>query len=237
MREGAVLQFVDWRRATLSWAESESDGGGSSAAADRSYATFSGAALGCVRTSIEQQRRTDVAGFGSSRANARPRVVYVSRNDTAVRRVLQEGVLLRLLREAGERDGWVSEPVLLSRYSIGQTARLLADAAVIVGPHGAGLYNAVLFARAHGCGCGRPAMLVPFRLDRASREREANLHSACARVGLPILQPPGVSAPHKGNYSLNSQEVRAVVSSVRQAVGRTCSCRLGDLGTRPPASK
>lgn len=93
----------------------------------------------------------DPAGAG---AGATPRRIYVSRADSAGRRVVNEDALLAALRPLG------FVPVALAGMTVQAQAALFADAEMIVGPHGAGLTNAVfappgtglleLFPRSYG---------------------------------------------------------------------------------------
>lgn len=65
------------------------------------------------------------------------RRLYISRGDAGGRRVVNESALLRALRPLG------FEAVRLDGMSVQEQAALFAEAAFIVGPHGAGLTNAV----------------------------------------------------------------------------------------------
>ena len=91
------------------------------------------------------------------------------------------------------------------------TRALFAGAAAVVGPHGAGLFNAPLFAPA-------TSPLVAFSLQPSDAEKEDNLRAVCAAVGMRMLGPPGVTAPFGGNYTLSDRMRAAVVASVRQAL-------------------
>ena len=233
---GTTISFVDWRRPeppsrTSLWGVDH-------------VAAMSGAAIALVRRALEISRdeieisRVEVArrravavepsGAASEAAGAESEtesdgatssggdvvVVYVSRNDTHVRRVEAEGALLADLRAsaAGGRSAtWRLEAVEISRVSLAATRSLLGGASVVVGPHGAGLYNAPLFAP-RGC------VLVPFGLDAADASKEDNLRSACDAVGMAVRPPPGVSAAYVANYSLGPGGRASVVSTVADAV-------------------
>ena len=91
---------------------------------------------------------------GNTPARRDGRRVYISRGDGAGRRVVNERALLKALRPLG------FEAVQLAGRSVREQAALFADASLIVGPHGAGLTNAVfappgagmleLFPRSYG---------------------------------------------------------------------------------------
>ncbi len=172
----------------------------------------SGAASGAASETTGAESATESDGATPSGGDVV--VVYVSRNDTHVRRVEAEGALLADLRAsaAGGRSAtWRLEAVEISRVSLAATRALLGGASVVVGPHGAGLYNAPLFAP-RGC------VLVPFGLDAADAPKEDNLRSACDAVGMAMHPPPGVSAAYMGNYSLGPGGRASVVSTVADAV-------------------
>jgi capsular polysaccharide biosynthesis protein len=68
------------------------------------------------------------------------RRLYVSREDTSMRRIVNEAELVKKLLPYG------FEPVVLGRMSFADQVQLFGEAEIIVGPHGAGFTNAV-FAR------------------------------------------------------------------------------------------
>ena len=139
------------------------------------------------------------------------RVVYISRNDSNVRRVLREGKLLAALGSAGKVGGWEVHPVSLSALSFAETRELFTGAAVVVGPHGAGLFNAPLFAPAR-------SSLVAFGLKAEDAAKEDNLRAACEAVGMGMVSPAGATAPYQGDYSFGEKARGAVVAAVREAV-------------------
>ncbi|KAL1515145.1 hypothetical protein AB1Y20_004206 [Prymnesium parvum] len=167
---------------------------------------MSGAALLLVRARLDQLPPPAACAAPEDR-----RVVYVSRNDSSVRAVHREGKLLEALRSAARVDGWSFDAVLLSQLPFDETRALLRDAAAVVGPHGAGLFNAPLFAPPG-------ARLIAFGLEGHDVEKEDNLRAACQAVGMELLTPPGVAARFVGNYTLTDRLRAAVVQSVRQAL-------------------
>lgn len=213
--QSVVLYFVDFRRPIkegvtpfdISW-----------------LAPMSGAALGLLRTQID---RLPAASCPSNEVQGGARVVYISRNDSHVRRVLREGKLLDALRAAARVDGWSFEPVLLSELSLNATRSLLGGAAAIVGPHGAGLFNAPLFAPTG-------STLIAFGLRAAEAEKEDNLRETCQRVGMRMVGPPGVSASYFGNYTLTDLLRASVVASVRAALRGDGSGLTSDTQAPPP---
>ena len=85
------------------------------------------------------RRHLGAGACGDAPARRDGRRLYVSRGDGAGRRVVNEPALLQALRPLG------FEAVQLAGRSVAEQAALFADARLIVGPHGAGLTNA-LFA-------------------------------------------------------------------------------------------
>lgn len=65
------------------------------------------------------------------------RRIYISRNDTAFRRIINESEVIDFLSKYG------FESIQLASMTISQQVELFASASVIVAPHGAGLVNAV----------------------------------------------------------------------------------------------
>jgi capsular polysaccharide biosynthesis protein len=90
---------------------------------------------------IDFVRSLVIAGYGLT-APVRPRRLYVSRSDAKLRRIANEGDLLRVL---AEHDFEVVTPGTLS---LRDQVALFMGAEAIVGPHGAGLAN-LLFAPRH----------------------------------------------------------------------------------------
>jgi hypothetical protein len=71
-----------------------------------------------------------------TRTNIRPhKRIYISRNDSHKRRVVNERELVRMLTSFG------FEKFLLSQMSVEDQLKLFSEAEIVVGPHGAGLTN------------------------------------------------------------------------------------------------
>lgn len=83
---------------------------------------------------------TMLAGFGSCVPVAPRRRVYISRRKTGTRTLANEPELERLLHARGFETHFMEE------YSLAKQARLIHEAELVVGIHGAGLAN-LLFAR------------------------------------------------------------------------------------------
>lgn len=73
----------------------------------------------------------------------RPKVIYVSRRDAGARRVANEAEVLAALEPFGVI------PVIPGDLSFAQQVATFADAAVVIGPQGAGLANVMFSRRAH----------------------------------------------------------------------------------------
>jgi len=67
--------------------------------------------------------------------------------------------------------------VQLAALALNDTRALFAGADVVVGPHGAGLFNAPLF-------CRRGVLLIAFSLLVEHEDKEGNLVAACAATGI-----------------------------------------------------
>ena len=221
---GATLSFVDVRRPMPTQPVSPFD--------TSWLSSLSGAAISLVRSRVtalplpplpdgtaaaacDAEKEAKESSVAAPKRRRTPqRVVYISRNDSTVRRVQREGKLLDVLRAAARVDGgWELRPVLLSELELTATRALFDGAAVVVGPHGAGLFNAPLFAP-------NSATLVAFGLRKAEANKEDNLKWACEAVGMRMVGPPGVAGPFMGDYTLSDRMRQAVVASVREALRR-----------------
>jgi hypothetical protein len=80
-----------------------------------------------------------------------------------------------------------------------ETRRLFQDASVVIGPHGAGLFNAPLFS-------SRGTVLIAFGLLAEHEAKEDNLIAVCAATGLKLLRLPVFRASFFGDYSLAPPE-------------------------------
>jgi len=76
-----------------------------------------------------------------------------------------------------------------------ETKRLFQDASVVIGPHGAGLFNAPLFS-------ARGTVLIAFGLHSEHEAKEDNLIAVCAATGLKLLRLPTFRASFFGDYAL-----------------------------------
>ena len=171
-----------------------------------------------VRDSQQRAAETENEVAAVEQNDGSSLVVYVTRNDSSVRRVVGEGALLSALEaaaQAGRPRPWRLLPLALSTHPLGRTARTLARAAVVVGPHGAGLFNAPLFMRATET---RAPVLVAFALEDHQREKEDNLEAAADAAGVQYMRCAHVSADFSGDYRLGPAEVQSVVDVVSEAL-------------------
>jgi capsular polysaccharide biosynthesis protein len=88
-------------------------------------------------------------------------IIYVSREDTPVRRMVNEAELVAMLKAEGV------DIVVPSRYSVEQQIAIFASAKAIIGPHGAGLTNIIF--------CQPGATLYEIMMPRKLNPCYANL--------------------------------------------------------------
>lgn len=129
------------------------------------------------------------------------RTIYVSREDTLKRRMLNEAELCERLKAEGV------EIIVPSRHSIAEQIDLFRSAKIIIGPHGAGLANIVF--------CERGTTLYEIMRDRGLNSSMANLaHSA----GLNYWAEAFPSRSDNGDsdeWSVDSQQVIQTLERLR----------------------
>ncbi len=221
--DDSALYFVDWRRPGKHNDGPADTWGRVEMWRDMTHVEeFGGAAVQLVRAALAGAAggAPGIESCSELTAGGRPRVVYITRDDAKSRRVSGEHALVEML-EAADSGGWDVLRVDLTQLSVRETADTIRGAAVVVGAHGAGLFNAPLFSRTAECTGGRgSSTLIAFGLLTEHKSKEGNLVSACARVGLRLEILSDVTASYFGDYRLGVAEMGSVVTAVRAAVRR-----------------
>jgi len=96
----------------------------------------------------------------------------------------------------GGGDAYEVRMVVVEKLTIEEVSALFASAAVVVGPHGAGLFNAPLFSHPG-------TAVVSFGLVAEHKEKEGNLAAACSAVGQRFVSLSTLVATFTGDYLLS----------------------------------
>jgi capsular polysaccharide biosynthesis protein len=138
---------------------------------------------------------------GSSSARAHE-VIYVSREDTPKRKMLNEAELCDRLKAEGV------EIMVPSGYSIAEQIEIFRNAKTVIGPHGAGLTNVVF--------CQQGATLYEIMRDRGLNPSIAHLaHSTGLNYWAEAF--PSRSAERESDeWSVDLQEVITTVQKLKR---------------------
>jgi len=145
----------------------------------------------------------------------KPALVFVTRGDLkSSRHVNGEPELLRALRQ--EFPDYEIIPFAGSKFKILEQATVFHQAAIVVGPHGAGLTNTMF------CREGTPVVYFPMEPNV-----DSNFGHMAAALDLPFWVVPTVASSFHGQYNLDAGQIQDIVDTVKEAL------RLGSATTRP----
>jgi hypothetical protein len=137
-----------------------------------------------------------------------PSLIYVSRNDALNRRVFGEETLMKALRATSTKSkAFVVERVVLSELSAAEARAKFSAASIVLGPHGAGLYNAAIFSPMN-------TTVISLALTKEDESQEDKIISIFTNELKMRFRRVNVRSRWMGDYTLTKEMIIGIIEGV-----------------------